>query len=195
MAQLPDPLPPEDPRPGIAPVDGRMEPSRLEQLFPVVYEELSALARRHRHRQGESTLSTTEVVHEVFLRLVEGERVGWQDRAHFFALASRAMRFILVDRARARSALKRGGPTAVITLVDGDEGVADRSDDLLAIDEALERLAAHDSRLATLVQYRFFGGMSYAEIGEVTGVSVPTAKRDWARARTWLHRFMADGPR
>ncbi|HUG27425.1 MAG TPA: ECF-type sigma factor [Gemmatimonadales bacterium] len=167
--------------------------SPLEQLFPLVYEELRALARRHRRRQGETTLSTTDVVHEVFLRLVEGERVGWHDRAHFFALASRAMRFILVDRARARSASKRGGGMAVITLVDGDAAIADRSNDLLAIDEALERLEARSSRLALLVQYRFFGGMSYPEIAEVTGVSVPTTKRDWARARTWLYRFMAEG--
>jgi RNA polymerase sigma factor (TIGR02999 family) len=167
--------------------------SPLEQLFPVVYEELQGLARRHRQRQGETTLSTTEVVHEVFLKLVQGQHVGWNDRAHFFALASRAMRFILVDRARARSAIKRGAGGVVVTLVDEEAEAADRSGDLIAIEEALGRLAARDGRLARLVEYRFFGGMSYAEIAEVTGLSVPTAKRDWARARSWLYRFMEEG--
>ncbi|MFN2315040.1 MAG: ECF-type sigma factor [Gemmatimonadales bacterium] len=193
MGQFPHSPFGDDERPASLPTDGAAETSPLEALFPVVYQELLALARRHLNRQGPSTLTTTEVVHEVFLRLAEGERVGWQDRAHFFALASRAMRFILVDRARARAALKRGSGMPVITLVDGDAPLIDRSEELLAIAEALERLAAHDTRLATLVQYRFFGGMSYAEISEVTGVSVPTAKRDWARARSWLYRFMAEG--
>lgn len=163
--------------------------AELELLFPVVYDELRRVAHRSLGRQGPSTLGTTELVHEVYLKLLEGQAVGWDHRAHFFALASRAMRFILVDRARARSAAKRGGRGSPVTL---DEAVAgaDRSEDLLAIDEALERLAGHSDRLARLVQYRFFGGMAYEEIAEVTGLSVPTVKRDWARARTWLHRFM-----
>jgi RNA polymerase sigma factor (TIGR02999 family) len=164
----------------------------LERLFPLVYDELRLVAHRHLGR-GPATLTTTELVHEVYLKLLEGRAVAWQDRVHFFALASRAMRFILVDRARTRSAAKRGGPGGPVTLTDGAAVGEDRSADLVAIDEALDRLAGHSPRLAELVQYRFFGGMSYEEIAEVTGLSVPTAKRDWARARTWLLRFMDDG--
>lgn len=169
------------------------DPSALDELFPIVYDELRQVAHRHLARGGAgATVTTTELVHEAYLKLVDGNAATWQDRAHFFALASRAMRFVLVDRARARSAAKRGGRRAPITLDDQVAAPEDRSDDLLAIDQALDRLAAESERLGQLVEYRFFGGMSYEEIAEVTGMSVPTAKRDWARARAWLSRFMQD---
>lgn len=166
-------------------------PEALDRLFPIVYDELRQVAHRHLARGGVgATITTTELVHETYLKLVDGSAATWQDRAHFFALASRAMRFVLVDRARARSARKRGGRQAEITLDDQHAATADRAEDLLAIDQALERLGRESTRLANLVQYRFYGGMSYEEIAEVTGRSVPTVKRDWARARTWLYRFM-----
>lgn len=166
-------------------------PEALDRLFPIVYDELRQVAHRHLARGGVgATITTTELVHETYLKLVDGRAATWQDRAHFFALASRAMRFVLVDRARARSARKRGGRQAEVTLDDQHAATVDRAEDLLAIDQALERLGRESERLANLVQYRFFGGMGYEEISEVTGLSVPTVKRDWARARTWLYRFM-----
>ncbi|MDX1419293.1 MAG: ECF-type sigma factor [Rubricoccaceae bacterium] len=169
----------------------------LDALWPHVYEELRLLARARlrAHRPGD-TLDTTALVHEAYLRLVDGARAGWESRAHFFALAARAMRFILVDYARERAAQKRGGPRGDLRLdglqVADDPAVAERAADLLTLDAALERLATYDGRLARLVEYRFFGGLTYEEVAEVAGCSVPTAKRDWQRARTWLFRAMKD---
>lgn len=165
----------------------------VDQLFPLVYEELKRIAHRHLARQfGGQTLTTTALVHETYLRLVDAAGATWQDRAHFFALASRAMRFVLVDHARARTAEKRGGARREVTLEDRHLVQDDRVEELLAIDQALERLAADSPRLGQLVQYRFFGGMSHEEIAEVSGLSVPTIKRDWARARAWLYRYMQE---
>lgn len=169
----------------------------LDALLPHVYDELRRLAhaRLQGHRPGD-TFNTTALVHEAYLRLVDGERIGWESRAHFFALAARAMRFILVDYARERTAQKRGGPQADLRLdglqVTRDDAVAERAADLLTLDRALDRLSAYDARLGRLVEYRFFGGLTYEEIAEVAGCSVPTAKRDWQRARTWLYRAMRD---
>lgn len=163
----------------------------IDALYPVVYDELRKLAHSHRQRQAPSeTLSTTALVHEAYLRLSDGKSARWTDRAHFFALASRAMRFVLVDHARARSTGKRGGGGRDISLDESALPPEDRSDDLLAIDEALTRLEQHDARLGQLVQLRFFGGLSYEEVAEVVQLSVPTVKRDWVRARAWLHRFI-----
>jgi RNA polymerase sigma factor (TIGR02999 family) len=162
----------------------------IGDLFPLVYDELRKVARHQLRGDRHATLTTTELVHDVYLRLIDSQRISWQDRPHFLALASRAMHFILVDRARARSAAKRGGHEQAVTWTDRIAVSGGGSDDVLAIDEALGRLAAHSERLGRLVQYRFFGGMSYEEIAAVTGLSVPTVKRDWARARTWLVRFM-----
>ncbi len=168
---------------------------RIDALYPMVYDELRKLAHQHRQRQAPTeTLSTTALVHEAYLRLSDGAGTRWHDRAHFFALASRAMRFVLVDHARARSAEKRGGGAREISLDESALPHEDRSDHLLAIDEALTRLEQHDARLGQLVQLRFFGGLSYEEVAEVVQLSVPTVKRDWARARAWLHRFISEGP-
>ncbi|MEM1041124.1 MAG: sigma-70 family RNA polymerase sigma factor [Bacteroidota bacterium] len=169
----------------------------LDALWPHVYGELRQIARGRLlgHRPGD-TLNTTALVHEAYLRLVDGERAGWEGRAHFFALAARTMRFILVDYARARTAQKRGGAQADLRL-DGLEvadgtATAERAADLLTLDRALDSLAGYDERLARFVEYRFFGGLTYDEIAEVAGCSVATAKRDWQRARTWLYHAMQD---
>jgi RNA polymerase sigma factor (TIGR02999 family) len=167
------------------------DPGAREALWPHVYDELRRIARGRlaRHRPGD-TLNTTALVHEVYLNLVDQTQVDWQGRSHFYALAARAMRFILVDYARARTAQKRGGPQANLHL-DGLQIAADeRAEDLLALDAALEQLARRDERLSRLVEYRFFAGLSYEEIAALTDCSVPTVKRDWRRARAWLYRTM-----
>lgn len=170
----------------------------LDALLPRVYEELRQIAhaRLRRHRPGE-TLNTTAVVHEAYLKLTAGEAPPFRDRAHFFALAARAMRFVLIGYARDRTALKRGGHQPDLQLDDAlvvaAEGEAD-AHDLIALDAALDRLAEHSERLAETVELRFFGGMTHDEIASATGRSVPTVKRDWRRARTYLYQLMHDPP-
>ena len=173
----------------------------FDRLFAHVYDELRALARRRlaAHRRGQ-TLDTTALVHETYLRLVDGARAGAVDRAHFLALAARAMRFVLVDYARERTAAKRGGGAVGVPLDAvpdvrlADERLADeRAADLLTLADALEQLASFDPRLGELVECRFFGGLTFDEIAELTGRSVPTVKRDWTRARAWLFRSLDAG--
>lgn len=164
----------------------------LDRLFPHVYEELKVIAhgRLARYRRGE-TIDTTVLVHETYVKLIDGERSGWNDRAHFFAVASRAMRFILVDYARAQSSQKRGGDRSAITIADHHAVEDARSlEDLIALSEAMEQLAEYSERLSQTVECRFFGGLKLEEIAEVTGQSLATVKRDLARARTWLYDFM-----
>jgi RNA polymerase sigma factor (TIGR02999 family) len=163
----------------------------VDALFQQLYGELKTIARRRLRqlRPGE-TLSTTALVHEAYLKLIDQARAQPNDRAHFLALASRAMRFVLVDHARSRTAAKRGGKAEPVTLERVEVGAEDRAEDLLQLDEALGRLGALDPRLAEVIEYRFFGGLGHEEIAEVTGRSVPTVKRDWTRARTWLYREM-----
>jgi RNA polymerase sigma factor (TIGR02999 family) len=166
--------------------------SPLDANFARVYEELRALAHRHRRRSdGAVTVSTTALVHEAYLRLSAGSEVVWQDRSHFFALAARAMRFVLVDQARARLAAKRDGGFPV-TLDDAHGLPAETPEHLLAIHDALSRLEQVSARLAQVVHLRFFAGLGHEEIAEVLGVSIPTAKRDWARARAWLYDFISE---
>jgi RNA polymerase sigma factor (TIGR02999 family) len=163
----------------------------VDDLFDVLYHELKAIAR-HRLRQfrpGE-TLNTTALVHEAYLRLIDQRKAEPNDRTHFLALASRAMRFVLVDHARAMSTAKRGGNAAHVDLGEIGSPANDRADDLIQLNDALEKLALLDRRLADVVDYRFFGGIDYEEIAVLTGRSVPTVKRDWLRARAWLHRAM-----
>jgi RNA polymerase sigma factor (TIGR02999 family) len=131
------------------------------------------------------------LVHEAYLKLVDQSRAGWRDRAHFFALSSVAMRHILVDRARARATLKRGGARRRVTLDDATITVDDCAEMLLALDEALERLAAVEPRLAKVVEYRFFGGLSEREIAEALGITERTVERDWVKARMLLRRALA----
>jgi RNA polymerase sigma factor (TIGR02999 family) len=159
----------------------------LDALVGTLYDELREIAHRHRRaRDPQSTLVTTALVHEAYLKLVDQSRAQWTDRAHFLALAAVAMRHILADRARARLALKRGGTDVPITL--GDDVIAPDSQPatLQRIDEALDRLAEIDGRLARVVEYRFFGGLTHEEIAHVLGVTVRTVERDWAKARLLL---------
>jgi RNA polymerase sigma factor (TIGR02999 family) len=163
----------------------------FDRLFTHVYDTLREIAHHRllKHRPGE-TLDTTALVHEAYLRLVDQQRSGVQDRAHFFAVASRAMRFVVVDYARARTAAKRGGGEPNVPLDAVQVAADERATDLLALTDALEQLAGVSTRLSDIVEYRFFGGLSFEQIAEVTGMSVRTVKRDWVRARAWLYRSM-----
>ncbi len=160
-------------------------------LYDAVYEELRRIAhqRLSKNRPGR-TLNTTALVHEVYLRMVDPVLAGANDRAHFFALASRAMRFVLVDYARRRTAGKRGGGLQRVPLKEVQVSDEERTLDLIDLNDALEQLTAFSDRLGRVVEYRFFGGLSYEEIAEISERSVPTVKRDWQRARVWLYQAM-----
>lgn len=163
----------------------------LDELIPVVYQELRAIAHRQLAARGRGgTLSTTALVHEAYLKLVDQSRANWQDRAHFLAVASLAMRHVIVDRAKAREALKRSGAHRRITLDEEKISVDDQADAVLQLDEALDRLAELEPRLARVVEYRFFGGLKEEEIAEVLGLTVRTVQRDWAKARMLLQRAL-----
>ena len=164
----------------------------LEQLAPLIYGELHRMARRHmrRERTG-NTLQTTALVNETFVRLVDVKNVRWQDRAHFFAIAGRLMRRILVDRARARAAGKRGGDVACVNLDESLDAVPDRGAELIRLDESLDALAQLDPRKARVVEMRFFGGLNVEEIAEVLRISSRSVMRDWSLARAWLVRELA----
>lgn len=163
----------------------------LDHLLPLVYEELRAMARRQLRAQGRGgTLQTTALVHEAYLKLVDQSRAEWRDRAHFLAVASIAMRHILVDRAKARLALKRGGEFRRITLDEQDISVDDQPDALVQLDEAMQRLAEMEPRLVRVVECRFFGGLTEEEIAEALGLTVRTVQRDWAKARMLLRRAL-----
>jgi RNA polymerase sigma-70 factor, ECF subfamily len=163
----------------------------MEQLFPLVYNELRLIAaRKLRSERTGHTLCTTALVHEAWLELIKLNRVQWQNRAHFLAVAAQAMRRILIDYAVARRAQKRGGGVAIESLDAGDAlAVAQvRGDDLIALDDALGRLSALNERQARIVECRFYGGMSIDETADALGVSPATVKREWATARAWLNR-------
>ena len=168
---------------------GQGDRQALDQLLPMVYSELHGIAARQmRHERADHTLNATALVHEVYLKLMDQNRVSWQNRAHFFAIAARAMRQVLISYARKHNAEKRGGG-APNTLLDGKEiALGERADELLALDEALTRLAGFDERLAQVVEYRFFGGLNIEETAAVLDVSTMTVKRDWNKAKAWLYR-------
>jgi RNA polymerase sigma-70 factor (ECF subfamily) len=160
------------------------------QLIPLIYAELRRMAGAYmqRERPGQ-TLQATALVHEAYLRLVDGQQGPWQNRAHFFAIAAHTMRQVLVDHARRRQAGKRGGTSARKVAIDVDLLIApDRLEDIIAIDEALERLAAIDPRQSRLIELRFFVGLNVEEVAEVMGISPITVKREWRSAKAWLHR-------
>jgi RNA polymerase sigma factor (TIGR02999 family) len=161
----------------------------LEELVPLVYEELRSLAASHlRGERADHTLQPTALVNEVFLRLLDGRNVSWQNRTHFFALAARMMRHILVDHARARVAKKRGGG-AVPLLIEGPFDPSPLSDRaLLALDDALTRLKRMDVRQCRIVELRYFAGQTLEETAASLGISVSTVKREWTMARAWLRR-------
>ena len=164
----------------------------LDQLIPAVYQELRRVARAHlaRERPGH-TLQPTALVHEVYLRLGSYERISWLDRAHFFAVASRIMRRVLVDQARRRAAAKRGGSATRVTLTELHGTGRSMEVDILALHEALTLLEEKDARQCGVVEMRYFGGLDYEEIADVLGVSVPTVKRDWRVAKLWLRRVLS----
>jgi len=158
----------------------------FDELVDLLYDDLRQRARRRmKGERAASTLETTELVHEAFVRLV-GNDASWQDRAHFLAAASRQMRLILVDRARARLAEKRGGGQIRVSLDEQAMGAGSRSAEVLELDQALNRLAENDARKARVVELHVFGGMTYKEVGEVLGVSDATARLDFRVAKAWL---------
>lgn len=161
-------------------------------VYPLVYQHLRQLAHRQLRREASGhSLSTTALVHEAYLKLVDQRRAQIKDRAHFFAIASTAMRRILVDHARRHGALKRGAGAKRVPL-ESVEGVdaGDRAELLVALDHALVRLAALDARQARVVECRFFGGLTEEETAETIGVGVRTVKRDWAKAKSWLYQSL-----
>jgi RNA polymerase sigma factor (TIGR02999 family) len=168
---------------------GNGDEAAFQQLVPLVHRELSRLARRAMAgERPDHTLQPTALVNEVYVRLIEMKTVRWNDRAHFFALSARLMRRILVDIARSKRYQKRGGGAPTVCLDDVDVVSPQKGEDLVALDEALERLAEIDPRRSHVVELRFFGGLGVEETAEVLGVSRHTVMRDWTLARTWLLR-------
>jgi RNA polymerase sigma factor (TIGR02999 family) len=169
------------------------EKEALERLFPLIYDELHELARRQVRRMAPGqTLDTTALLHEAYLELSDGPRSGWNDRAHFVAVASTVMRHLLVDRAREKAALKRGGGQRRVPLEGLSAEGAAPIEDLVALAQAMDRLARVDERLVRLVEMRFFGGLTAVEVGEVLQVSERTVKRDWQKAKALLYRLLSE---
>ncbi len=166
--------------------------SALENLIPLVYDELRRMAKRFMHKQqSDHTFQTTELIHEAYLKLAHQEGQNWQNRAHFFGVASQAMRHILVDYARAKQSQKRGGGNIQITLQETAIISKDNSGEIVALNEALENLGKMDERKMKVVEMKFFGGLTIEEIAEVLKISPETVKRDWRFSRTWLLRELA----
>ena len=167
---------------------GGGDQTAFEQLIPIVHDELRRLARRQmRGERPGHTLQPTALVHEAYLRLVDARNIPWKDRTHFFAIAARSMRHILVEFARSRQFQKRGGGAEILVL-DADLVGHERSKDVVALDDALQALAALDARKAQVVELRFFGGLSVEETAETLDVSPTTVARDWRLAKVWLLR-------
>jgi RNA polymerase sigma factor (TIGR02999 family) len=166
------------------------EHDALDELFPLIYEELKIVARAQLAREATGhTLGPTALVHEAYIRLANRERLLPEDRRHFFALTAQTMRRVLIDHARARKRAKRGSGQVAVPLEGIEALMTDQSaDELLALDEALERLAAANPRAALVVERRFFGGLSLEEAAESLGVSLKTVQRDWLAARAWLRK-------
>jgi RNA polymerase sigma factor (TIGR02999 family) len=168
------------------------DPAALEQLMPLVYQELRRMARRYMQREQQgNTLQATALVNEAFLRLVDVSGISWQDRAHFFAISAQVMRRILVDAARARGSRKRGGEVARVDLNESVDALPELDRRLVDLDEALESLTQFDARKARVVELRFFVGLSVKEIAEVLKISAESVKRDWKLARAWLLRELS----
>jgi RNA polymerase sigma factor (TIGR02999 family) len=167
----------------------------LDRLLPQVYQELRTIAAaRLRREQAGHTLHATEIVHEAFMKLMPFERIQWQDRAHFFAIASRAMRNVLIDHAVRRKTLKRGGGEVNVTLDDAAHSRERPLDELIALSRALDELEQIDERQARVVECKFFGGLSLDETAEALGISAATVSRDWTFARAWLQRALGPIP-
>ena len=165
----------------------------LDQLMPLVYAELRRQAARHlRRERRDHTLQTTGLIHEAYLKLVGQKQVKWESRTHFFAIASQAMRRVLVDYARARHRAKRGGDDVRLSISAAEEVASEtRPVDLIALDEALTRLAAIDEQQSRVVELRYFSGLSLEETAAILNISRATAAREWSMARAWLHRELS----
>ena len=175
---------------------GRRGRPAVDRLFPVLYQELKRIARRHRRRERcDHTLNTTGLVHEAYVKLLGLDRINWQNRAHFLAVAAQAMRRVLVDYAVAKQAQKRDGQRQRVSLDDAMLLEERPVEELIAIDAQLTRLEGLNPRLARVVECRFFSGMSIEETALALSSSPATVKRDWRLARTWLHRELARGAR
>ena len=165
----------------------------VERLLPLVYDELRRLARGYFHgERREHTLEPTALVHEAYLRLVDQTRVSWQNRAHFYGVAASMMRRVLIDNARAKATEKRGGAAARLSLDGLQIPLPQRASDLVALDEALEKLAEIDERKCRIVEMRFFGGLTDEEIAELLQISTRTMLREWKKAKLWLYRELSD---
>lgn len=161
----------------------------FNRLIPLVHGELHRIARRYmRHEKPGHTLETEALLNEAYLRLVGEQEIDWQDRAHFFAISARIMRRLLVDHARSRAYAKRGGGAVQVSLNEELAVSGEKSIDLMALDEALERLAENDERRSRIVELRYFGGLSSEETAQVLGLSEITIKREWLKAKAWLYR-------
>jgi len=167
-----------------------------DRLWQLTYDELHRIAARQlANERADHTLRATALVNEAYLRLVGQSDVDWNDRAHFFGVASRVCRRILVDYARRRNAQKRGGAQSKVTLDSGMIALESQAEEIVALNQALERLAALNERLSRVVECRYFGGLSEEETSEVLGVSVRTVRRDWVKAKGWLYNHLyGDGP-
>ena len=162
----------------------------LDRMLPVIYDHLHRIAERElRRERGDHTLSPTDLVHEAYLKLVQLDRISWQGRNHFFGACAQVMRRILISYARMKRAGKRGGADAeMVTLENAIVAATERPDDLIALDEALSRLASFSERQARVIECRFFGGMDVDQTADALGISPATVKRDWVTARAWLNR-------
>jgi RNA polymerase sigma factor (TIGR02999 family) len=164
----------------------------FEHLMPLVYDELRQMARKYMRRQPSGhTFQTTELIHEAYLKLARQDEQNWQNRAHFFGVASKAMRHILVDYARSKQSQKRGGWQEKVTLSDATAISGGHAKEIIALDDALKTLASLDERKGRIVELKYFGGITNDEIAEVLNVSTETVKRDWRFARTWLLRELS----
>jgi RNA polymerase sigma factor (TIGR02999 family) len=165
-----------------------------EEVLPLVYDELRKLAQAYlRRERAGHTLETSGLIHEAFLKLLGQEHVSWQNRSHFFGIAAQSMRRILVDYARRRGRTKRGGEAEIVVFDEAWQAAVERPEELLALDEALERLAEVDPERARLVELRFFAGFSHEEIADLMGISLSTVERRWRLARAFLYDAMAPG--
>lgn len=170
---------------------GGGDQTALDKLMPLVYDELHRMAHQHmRREQAGHTLQTSALINEAYLRLVDQPQIRWESRAHFFGIAARLMRRILVEEARRRNSAKRGGKAIQISLVDGANVAQEQAAQVVALDDALKSLEAIDLRQSEIVELRFFGGLSIEETAEVLKVSPGTVMRDWTFARAWLRNEM-----
>lgn len=166
----------------------------LDDLMPLVYSELRRMARNYMRRQSpDHTLQTTALVNEAYMRLVDSSRVNWQDRNHFFAVSAQLMRRILVDFARRKNSQKRGGDQVLVTLDERVDKAAEAGTDLVALDDALTRLAAFSPRQSRIVELRYFAGLTEEQIADTLEISTRTVRRDWNLARAWLFREIQPG--